>query len=207
MTKDEYTQYQSLDDILQHVRLTPMFQPIVSIKENNIYGYEALIRGPSDSALHSPINLFDAASRHGRLAELDLLCREVAIMQFGKFELDAKLFVNTIPEVLLQQDYQHGLTLDFIKKAGLSADKVVIELTEQYPIDDYDLMRQATEHYRDMGFSIALDDLGAGYSGLRTWSEIKPDFVKLDRHFMQNIHQDRDKRQFVQSMVDIARGH
>tara|TARA_R110002049_G_scaffold37043_2_gene117200 strand:- start:890 stop:2779 length:1890 start_codon:yes stop_codon:yes gene_type:complete len=206
MTKDEYTQYQSLDDILQNARLTPMFQPIVSMKENKIYGYEALIRGPSDSPLHSPINLFDAASRHGRLAELDLLCREVAITQFGLFELDAKLFINTIPEVLLQQDYQHGLTLDFIKKARLSADQVVIELTEQYPIDDYDLMRKATEHYREMGFSIAIDDLGAGYSGLRTWSEIKPDFVKLDRHFMQNIHQDRHKRQFVQSMVDIAKG-
>jgi len=204
MTKDEYNQYQLLDDILQNATLMPMFQPIVSIRENKIYGYEALIRGPSDSPLHSPINLFDAASRHGRLAELDLLCREVAIKQFGLLDLDAKLFINTIPEVLLQQDYQHGLTLDFVKKAGLSADKVVIELTEQYPIDDYDLMRTATEHYREMGFSIALDDLGAGYSGLRTWSEIKPDFVKLDRHFMQNIHQDRHKRQFVQSMVDIA---
>lgn len=206
MAKDEYAQYQLLDDILRNATLTPMFQPIVSIKENKIYGYEALIRGPSDGPLHSPINLFDAASRHGRLAELDLLCREVAIKQFGKFELDAKLFINTIPEVLLQQDYQHGLTLDFVKKAGLSADKIVIELTEQYPINDYELMRRATEHYRDMGFSIAIDDLGAGYSGLRTWSEIKPDFVKLDRHFMQNIHQDRHKRQFVQSMVDIAKG-
>lgn len=206
MNLDEYTQYQLLDEILQNALLTPMFQPIISMKENKIYGYEALIRGPSNSPLHSPINLFDAASRHGRLAELDLLCREVAIMQFGEFELDAKLFINTIPEVLLQQDYQHGLTLDFIKKAGLSADKVVIELTEQYPIDDYNLMRKATEHYREMGFSIAIDDLGAGYSGLRTWSEIKPDFVKLDRHFMQNIHEDRHKRQFVQSMVDIANG-
>lgn len=69
----------------------------------------------------------------------------------------------------------------------------MIELTEQYPIDDYVLMREATEHYRDMGFSIAIDDLGAGYSGLRTWSELKPDYVKLDRHFMQNIHEDQQK--------------
>ena len=57
-----------------------------------------------------------------------------------------------------------------------------------------------------MGFSIAIDDLGAGYSGLRTWSELKPDYVKLDRHFMQNIHEDRQKRQFVQSIIDIAQG-
>ena len=206
MNNDDHIQYLTLDEILSTASLTPLFQPIVSIKENKIYGYEALIRGPSDSPLHSPLNLFDAASRHGRLAELDLLCREVAIRRFGQLKLNAKLFINTIPEVLLQQDYQHGLTRDFIKKADLTTDQVVIELTEQYPIDDYHLMRQATEHYHEMGFSIALDDLGAGYSGLRTWSEIKPDFVKLDRHFMQNIHEDMHKRQFVQSMVDIAKG-
>ncbi len=206
MTKEELLQGISLDQILETSALTPLFQPIVSLKKNKIYGYEALIRGPSDSILHSPINLFDAASRHGRLAELDLLCREVAIRQFGQFNLDEKLFINTIPEVLLQQDYQHGLTLDFIKRAGLPAKQVVIELTEQYPINDYKLMRDATDHYREMGFSIAIDDLGAGYSGLRTWSEIQPDFVKLDRHFIQDIHLDRHKRQFVQSMIDIAKG-
>ncbi|PCJ32430.1 MAG: diguanylate phosphodiesterase [Gammaproteobacteria bacterium] len=205
MTKDEYLQSQSLDEILANAALTPLFQPIVSMKENKIYAYEALIRGPSNSALHSPLNLFDAASRTGRLAELDLLCREVAIKRFGQLNIEAKLFINTIPEVLLQQDYQHGLTLDFIKQAGLPAKQVVIELTEQYPIDDYTLMRDATDHYRSMGFSIALDDLGAGYSGLRTWSEIQPDFVKIDRHFMQDIHDDQHKRQFVQSMVDLAK--
>ncbi|AFJ02887.1 diguanylate cyclase/phosphodiesterase (GGDEF & EAL domains) with PAS/PAC sensor(s) [Methylophaga frappieri] len=206
MTKEELLQFQSLEDILANAALTPIFQPIVSLKEHQIYGYEALIRGPSNSLLHSPINLFDAASRHGRLAELDLLCRELAIAKFGELGLTSKLFINTIPAALLQPDYPHGLTLQFLKKAGLSAHHVVIELTEQYPIDDYDVMREATAHYRDMGFSIAIDDLGAGYSGLRTWSEIKPDYVKLDRHFIQNIHEDRQKRQFVQSIIDIAQG-
>ncbi|MDT8371017.1 MAG: bifunctional diguanylate cyclase/phosphodiesterase [Gammaproteobacteria bacterium] len=205
MTKEEALQFQSLEDILRNASLTPLFQPIVSHKKNKIYGYEALIRGPSDSPLHSPINLFDTASRHGQLAELDLLCREVAIKEFGRLNLDAKLFINTIPAALLQSDYPHGLTLKFLKQAKLSPTQVVIELTEQYPIDDYSLMRDATEHYRDMGLTIAIDDLGAGYSGLRTWSEIKPDFVKLDRHFIQDIHSDKQKRQFVQSMVDIAK--
>ncbi len=205
MTSEELLKYQSLEEILETASLTPLFQPIISIKDNTIYGYEALIRGPSDGPLHSPINLFDAAGRHGRLAELDLLCREVAIKKFGQLQLDNKLFINTIPEVLLQHDYQHGLTLDFIKQAGLSAQQIVIELTEQYPINDYRLMRDATDHYRKMGFAIAIDDLGSGYSGLRTWSEIQPDFVKIDRHFMQNIHQDPHKRQFVQSMVDLAK--
>ena len=206
MTREELLQFKSLEDILATAALTPIFQPIVSLKNHQIFGYEALIRGPSDSLLHSPINLFDAASRHGRLAELDLLCRELAIARFGELGLNSKLFINTIPAALLQPEYPHGLTLQFLHKAGLTAENVIIELTEQYPIDDYDLMREATQHYREMGFSIAIDDLGAGYSGLRTWSELKPDYVKLDRHFMQNIHEDRQKRQFVQSIIDIAQG-
>jgi len=206
MTKEEAKKYKALNDILANASLTPLFQPIVSMKDQKIYGYEALIRGPSDSPLHSPINLFDAASRYGSLAELDLLCREVSIEKFGQYNLNSKLFINTIPAVLLQDDYQYGHTLDFIKRSGLKTEQIVIELTEQYPIDDYNLMRDATEHYRNMGFSIALDDLGAGYSGLRTWSELEPDFVKIDQHFIQNIHSDEQKRQFVQSMVDIAKG-
>lgn len=206
MTREELLQIKSLEEILATSALTPIFQPIVSLKDHQIFGYEALIRGPSNSLLHSPVNLFDAASRHGRLAELDLLCRELAIARFGELALNSKLFINTIPAALLQPEYPHGLTLQFLNKAGIAAENVVIELTEQYPIDDYDLMREATQHYREMGFSIAIDDLGAGYSGLRTWSELKPDYVKLDRHFMQNIHEDRQKRQFVQSIIDIAQG-
>jgi len=204
MTQEELRHYHSLEEILRLGSLTPLFQPIVSLQHQQVFAYEALIRGPSASPLHSPINLFNTASRHGLLAELDLLCRETVIRRYGELGLTGRLFINTSPAALLQNDYPHGLTLQYLQDAGLSPEQVVIELTEQYPIDDYDLMRKATRHYREMGFSIAIDDLGAGYSGLRTWSELKPDFVKLDRHFLQNIHEDRQKRQFVQSMLDIA---
>jgi len=206
MSQDELIQTQSLEEILATAALTPIFQPIVSLKNHQIYGYEALIRGPSNNPLHSPINLFNAAYRDGRLAELDLLCREIVIRQYGRLRLGSKLFINTIPAALLQQDYPHGLTLEFLRQAGLSPEQVIIELTEQYPIGDYDLMRTATDHYREMGFSIALDDLGAGHASLRTWSELKPDYVKIDRHFMQNIHEDQQKQQFVRSIIDIAQG-
>lgn len=205
MTKEELRHFHSLEEILSQGTLTPLFQPIVSLQHQQVLGYEALIRGPSNSPLHSPINLFNTAHRHGRLAELDLLCRETVIRRFGELGLNHTLFINTSPAALLTEDYPHGLTLKYLQQAGLSSQQVVIELTEQHPIDDYELMRDATRHYRDMGFSIAIDDLGAGYSGLRTWSELKPDYVKLDRHFMQNIHDDRQKRHFVQSMIDIAR--
>jgi diguanylate cyclase (GGDEF)-like protein len=66
------------------------------------------------------------------------------------------------------------------------------------------LLRDATEHYRSMGFEIAIDDLGEGFSGLRLWSEIRPDYVKIDKHFIQNIHLDPVKQQFARSIQEIA---
>jgi len=206
MTELEASLEQSLHNILKNSSITPVFQPIISLANNAIHGYEGLIRGPSNSPLHSPFNLFETAAKHGRLAELDLLCRKVTIERYAQLKLNKKLFLNTIPEILLYKDYQHGHTLDYLKRAGIDSKQIVIELTEQHPIDDYSLMVNATQHYQNMGFSIAIDDLGAGHSGLRTWSEIKPDFVKIDRHFLQNIHEDRHKQQFVQSIIDIAKG-
>lgn len=198
--------FNELDAVLQHGQLSTMFQPIVDIHAQHIMGYEALIRGPSDSPLHSPTTLFEAGYGHGCLSELDLLCRKVSIKRFHQLALPGKLFLNTCPSVLLMQDHPTGTTLDTLMRLGISPDDIVIELTEQFPLDDYKVMREALFHYRSMGFKIAIDDLGAGYAGLRMWSELRPDYVKIDRHFIQNINEDAIKKEFVHSIIDIARG-
>lgn len=194
-----------LDNIIREKKLTALFQPIVNNKAHEIHGYEALIRGPSNNALHSPVNLFETAVHYGRLVELEQLCREIAISQFKLLDLPGKLFLNASPETLTQPDYRSGCTLNTLRQTGLPPERVVIELTEQYPMEDYDLLRDALHHYKKMGFKIAIDDLGAGYAGLRMWSELRPDYVKIDRHFMQDIHEDRVKQEFVRSIRNIAR--
>jgi EAL domain-containing protein (putative c-di-GMP-specific phosphodiesterase class I) len=94
--------------------------------------------------------------------------------------------------------------LALIEQAGINPSQVIIELTETQPVEDVQLMRQAMVHYREMGFRVALDDLGAGYSGLKLWSEIRPDIVKIDRHFIQGIDEDRTKQQFVHAILKTA---
>jgi len=200
------TTMNELEQILSSRSLTPLFQPIVSCSQQAIFGYEALIRGPSDSPLHAPLNLFDAASRSGHLVDVELLAREVAIEQFGKLDLPGHLFLNVTPGTILEPRFKDGQTLRYLNHAGIDPQRVVIELTEQYPVDDYELLREAVSHYREMGFAIALDDLGAGYSSLRHWSELKPNYVKIDRHFVQNVNEDRSKRQFVRSILELAEG-
>ncbi|MGB4498702.1 MAG: bifunctional diguanylate cyclase/phosphodiesterase, partial [Methylococcaceae bacterium] len=86
----------------------------------------------------------------------------------------------------------------------VSPHNVVIELTEHKPTDDYEIMREAVTHYRGMGFEIALDDLGAGYSSLRLWSELLPEYVKIDQHFIQELQNDPVKLNFVRSIQGIA---
>lgn len=193
-----------LHDILVGKKLTAWFQPIVDFKGGGIVGYESLIRGPSNSPLHSPTNLFSVASRCGRLFELDLLCREVNIRSFAQQGLPGRLFLNVSPSSLIEPGYRTGFTRQFLHQYGLSPQQVVIELTEHHPIDDYGLTRQGVSHYREMGFAVAIDDLGAGYSGLRLWSELQPDFVKFDRHFIQGIHGDENKARFILSLQEIA---
>ena len=195
----------ALATILAQGNLHTLFQPIVSLSERRILGYEALSRGPSNSALHSPINLFAVARQAGRLSELEIACRETACRRFSEQKLAGKLFLNVSPESLLEPSHQPGMTLKLLQAHGIPPSDVVIELTEQTPTDDFQLLYNALHHYRAMGFSIALDDLGAGYSSLRLWSELRPDYVKIDRHFIDGIHQDALKREFVGSILQIAK--
>ncbi|MBS7663250.1 EAL and GGDEF domain-containing protein [Pseudomonas lalucatii] len=198
-------QLSALGHILAHGDLHSLFQPIISLSERRILGYEALTRGPSNSPLHSPINLFAVARHAGRLSELELACRTSACKRFSEMKLDGKLFLNVSPDSLLESKHQPGRTLQLLQALGIPPSRVVIELTEQSPTEDFSLLDNALHHYRAMGFSIALDDLGAGYSSLRLWSELRPDYVKIDRHFIDGIHQDAVKREFVGSILQMAK--
>lgn len=194
-----------LNDIIERRQLSALLQPIARMQDGEIVAYEGLIRGPSDSPLHSPMNLFKAARACGRTVEVEHLCRRVVLERFAELKLPGKLFLNVSPEcLLLQPDGTRGETLQYIHQIGIHPDRVIIELTENQPTYDYELMREAVLHYRNMGFQIAIDDLGEGFSSLRLWSELRPEYVKIDMHFIQGINHDPVKLQFVRSIQEIA---
>jgi diguanylate cyclase (GGDEF)-like protein len=193
-----------LREIIEKRQLHALFQPVLQMDGGDIIGYEGLIRGPSDSPLHSPMTLFKVARANNLTVEVEHLCRQVVIERFAELALPGKLFLNVSPECMCQSSARHGETLGYLKMSGIDPKRVIIELTENQPTYDYDLMRDAVTHYRDMGFQIAIDDLGEGFSSLRLWSELRPDFVKIDRHFIQSINQDPIKLQFVRSIQEIA---
>jgi EAL domain-containing protein (putative c-di-GMP-specific phosphodiesterase class I) len=196
---------QELQRIISGRLLTPLFQPLVSLSDGSILGYEALIRGPSDSALHSPLLLFKTAQTFDLLEPLELLCRQLSIQAFADSGAAGQLFINVNPMLLLTSDHPSGLTKSYIQRAGLAPERIVIELSEQFQVEDTELFINAVKHYREFGFQIAIDDLGSGFSGLKLWSELRPDIVKIDRYFIDQLHLDPVKKVFVKNMIEMAK--
>ncbi len=193
-------------DVIEHRRLAPLFQPIIDMKSGRIIGYEGLIRGPSDSPLHSPSKLLKLARQTGLSHEIEKLCCQVVVEQFVKLQLPGNLFVNFSPEVLMQEKFLENGSLGIIREKELDPQHVVIELTETDPVYEYNLemLLEVAAHYQSRGFKIAIDDLGEGFSSPRMWSDLRPDFVKIDRHFIQNIDKDSIKAQYVRSLLKIV---
>src|ERR1041385_3347986 len=120
-----------LDYILKYRVLQTLYQPVLDSGSGRVFGYEALVRGPSNSPLHAPLPLIRAASRAGRLFELDLVCRELAIRRFRELDLSGRLFLNVSPLSLMEPTFRPGETLRLLHEVGLPPQRVVVELTEQ----------------------------------------------------------------------------
>lgn len=203
-TLQESQSSQDLQQILRQRQLTALFQPIVDLNSISIFGHEGLIRGPADSLLHSPLALFAEAEVNQVSVEVEHLSRQVVLESFARSNSLNKLFLNVSPASLAQPNFDKSATLSYIEKLGLNPRNIIIELTENAPCLDYQLIYRAAEHYRNMGFKIAMDDLGEGFSSLRLWSELQPDYVKIDKHFIRGINTDQVKFEFVRSIQQIA---
>ena len=193
--------------ILNEGALTPLYQPIVDLRTGAVFGYEGLIRGPADSPLHSPVVLFGVARMCGEVSALERLCRKAHITRYRELGLQGRLFLNVSPDVailpvLTGHESESAGTFDANEMAP---GNVVLELTESVSGANYSALRHVVEGYRAAGVQLALDDLGEGYSSLRLWSELRPEFVKIDKYFIQGIDTDTVKRQFVRSILEIAR--
>ncbi|MFW6314960.1 MAG: GGDEF domain-containing protein [Desulfohalobiaceae bacterium] len=191
-------------DILSHSRITVVYQPIINFKTGGIYGWEALSRGPKNSSFYSPLYLFSFAEESGSLFQLEKICREKAIKSCGKLSIGQKLFLNIHPQTLSDPDFTPGETKRILKSTNLNPENVVFEITERHAIHDFKLFNQTLKHYRSQGFLIAVDDVGAGYSGLVSLARIRPDFIKIDKSLVFDVHKDPVKKALLETFVTFA---
>ncbi|MBY0408917.1 MAG: EAL domain-containing protein, partial [Burkholderiaceae bacterium] len=183
-----------------------VFQPLADLREGSVYAHEALIRGPQGTPLHTPDALLESARREGILRDFELLCVVTALGQWGHHGTSGRLFVNLSAEALV-----HGVALvgadphsEAVRCDGMSARKLVVEITEHERVTDMPTLRQAIKAVHASGARVALDDFGDGRSSLRLWSEVKPDFVKIDKYFVHNISEHPENLQMLQAIKGIA---
>lgn len=195
----------TINEILEKELVTAVFQPIVSLDTAEILGYESFTRGPSNSPFHPFPNLFNEAKKHHLQFRLESLSHQTCLKSFSRLKLPGKIFLNFTPESLIQSDFSDSNLEKSIKEFDFVPHQVIIELTESHPGCEKDIFLNAVEHYHSRNFNIAMDDLGEGFSTLRLWLDLRPEFVKIDKFFIHNIAIDELKREFIQSMVQIAK--
>lgn len=193
-----------LAGILRKKRIATVFHPIVDTQRRSVYGYEALSRGPAHSSLERADALFAAAREGDCLLPLEALCLETALRRYRAQQLDTLLFVNLSPPSAIELAADCGLRR-LLESADIAPHRIVVELTEQTLLDDQDRLTQAVASFRALGCQVAIDDLGSGYSSLRAWLALRPDFVKLDRSFVSDIDHDTTKVEFLHFLVDLSR--
>jgi diguanylate cyclase (GGDEF)-like protein len=191
--------------LLEH-GLSMDFQPIVSLPEARVHGHEALVRGPADGPLALPEALFEAARREGIVIALEFACIRAALESWARSGTPGKLFVNLSASALISALGGGRLeqSMAFLRGCGVPCSSLVVELTEHERVSHSAQLQSVVELLRLHGVQLALDDFGDGRSSLRLWSELKPDFVKIDKYFTRGLAEDADKLQTFRALLQIA---
>lgn len=195
-----------LVDMINDNDLRVHLQPIVHAHDvTSVYAYECLLRGiASDGSLISPKMMFDVAESAKLTYQLDRAARLAAIRTVVEQTITSNVFINFNPTSVYDPYTCLRATFAAIKNAHINPQQIVFEVTESEYISDLPHLINIITHYRNEGFRIALDDLGAGYGSLGLLAELKPDIVKLDRRLISNIDQDEFQQGILQSLLHMA---
>jgi len=174
------------------------FQPIVYAGTHDIFAYEALMRSVEPDLPH-PGAVLNAAERTDKLRDVGRVVRELVALSAHATSDRSPIFVNLHP-----QDLQDPSLYAANSPLAALAPRIVLEITERASLEQVRDIRGRVARLREMGFRIALDDLGAGYAGLTSFTQLEPEFVKLDMELIRGIHQQEMKQKIVRSLVQLC---
>jgi EAL domain-containing protein (putative c-di-GMP-specific phosphodiesterase class I) len=193
-----------LQDLLLAHEIHTVFQPIVDLQKGGTLGFEALSRGPAGTPQASPMNMFKAAKDADLVFELDRHCRRRAIQTAQDLPSPYRLFINVVPASMYDPDFQGTSLIHLLEGLGLSPDRIVLEVSEQYAIENYTLFVEALQNFKEVGFSIAVDDIGAGHSGLEKIAHLNPKYLKFDIELVRDIDESHVKREMTRALKAFA---
>lgn len=179
-------------------QLHMVFQPIVSMRARRSVGFEALVRS-REPEMRNPAVLFDTAGLLARQPELSRRIYGAVAARAGDIRQDLMIFVNVHPPDLLD-DSLHGSGSPLAPHSH----RVVLEITERASIDKMGDIGPIVNDLRRLNYRLAVDDLGTGYAGLASFTQLGPEFVKLDRSLVMGIDQHPTKQRVVKAMYDLC---
>jgi EAL domain-containing protein (putative c-di-GMP-specific phosphodiesterase class I) len=174
------------------------FQPIVSWQNRKIFAYEALLR-TDEATLANPLAFLDAAERLGRLDEIGRKVRNNVAEAVGQLPLDIKVFVN-----LHAKDLSDAALFDSCSHLTRIAHRVVLEITERSSLSEIKDIEGRVKKLKEFGFRVAIDDLGAGYAGLASFTQLEPEVAKLDMSLVRGIDTHSQKQSIVRAMKTLC---
>jgi EAL domain-containing protein (putative c-di-GMP-specific phosphodiesterase class I) len=186
-------------------QVSMVFEPIARLTNREVLGYEALARGVGNPHLSTPKELFEVAEETDLLFELDCLCRLQALRQAKRLPDGAKLFLNLLPCAIYDPAFEGEALTRTLQDHQLSPGDVVFEISERESIGNFAIFREICDRYCEMGFQIAMDDVGAGYGSLEAVTELSPDYIKVDIAFIRAIESDPTRREVLVALSGIAR--
>lgn len=189
-----------LKDILTSRLIYPVYQPIVDLKRRRVVAYEALMRA-DHPLIAGPVILLGYAEKFNEMRNVSQEIHEAALKIVPRLGAGQKLFLN-----LDVGDFGEYLKLDRPSNPfhGLDPHRFVLEITERQYADDIERLRGLFVSYRDLGFGVAIDDLGSGYSSLNILPTLRPDYIKLDISLICGIEANKRQQELVRALLGFA---
>lgn len=186
-------------------QIDPVFQPIVDLSRGEIAGFESLCRPKAGGRFANAGEMFDWAEKNHALWPLEEITRAASLEAASEWPAGTQLFVNTSPEVFA--DSRFGDTILRMVRAtrGLSPGRVVLEITERSEQQHVAGLEEQVRRVRSYGFQIAIDDVGAGTSGLNRIMALRPNWLKLDRELVDGVQADRVRQNLIRFFLHFAR--
>ncbi|MFH0976349.1 MAG: bifunctional diguanylate cyclase/phosphodiesterase [Spirochaetota bacterium] len=192
-------------NIIENEKIIPHFQPIVDLYTGEIHAYEILSR--TSSPFENPAFMFEKARQWGLSWELEHVCRSAALKVISGLPdryRDKKFFLNVSPHIFSDPRFIHGIEKQNLKFLKLNPENFVIEITETTSVNDYGRFLEIIQYYVSQGFQVALDDFGAGHSGLVTLVAMTPHYMKIDRAIVSGINNNSYKQNLIKSFVAFS---
>ena len=180
---------------------TMAFQPIINCRTNQIYGYEALVRGLNNESAFSIISQVNEDNRY----LFDQLCRIKAIALASKLNIESVLSINFLPNAIYKPERCIRTTLEAAQKYNFPAERIMFEFTEVEKIEDVNFIKGIVEYYKKIGFTTAIDDFGSGYAGLGLIADFQTNIIKFDMELIRNIDKDKTRYSIVKNCLNIFR--